>query len=140
MDNILASDLLDPELIHSAASFLESIHLNVGEFISIYKAKTKFVEKIKVMVFQQQQRIELAELKHKHNLELLREKMKEGVIDVQEGTGGYEFNTDEIIKSLSKAENYQTVKFSDSSDDIIIEDDNDEDEENENKEDTKHRK
>ena len=53
VNNITSSDLLDPELVHAAAAFLESIHLNVAEFISIYKAKTKFVEKIKVMVFQQ---------------------------------------------------------------------------------------
>lgn len=129
VDNITSSDLLDPELIHSAASFLESIHLNVAEFIQIYKAKTKFVEKIKVMVFQQQQRIELAELKHKHNLELLHEKMKDGTIDAQDGSsGGYIFNTDEIIKSLSKTDTIQSVEFSDNSDELFQNDIDNEDE------------
>lgn len=138
VDNITASDLLDPELVHAAASFLESIHLNVAEFIQIYKAKTKFVEKIKIMVFQQQQRIELEELKHKHNLEILHEKSKDGVIDVQNGSGGYVFNTDDILKSISNSDSFKNISFSSSDnqsfqDNIIDEDDEDKDEDDDSK-------
>ena len=71
VENITSSDLIDSELVHSAAALVESMHLNVAEFISLYKQKVKFVEKVKLMVLQQQQRIELAELKHRQNLELV---------------------------------------------------------------------
>lgn len=135
VNNITSSDLLDPELVHAAASFLESIHLNVAEFISIYKAKTKFVEKIKVMVFQQQQRIELAELKHKHNLELLREKEKGNTVDVRQGEGGYVFNTDDIVKSLAKSEAFRSAEFTAPRDDEFDEDDDDREDDDEDQED-----
>ena len=100
-ENIVSTDLIDSELIQGAAKFLEAMHVNIAEFISIYKQKSKFVEKIKLMIFQQQQRIELAELKHRQNLELLAAKNKEAASqDVKDGE--YEFNTDNVIKSMSQ--------------------------------------
>ena len=108
----------------------------MAEFISIYKAKTKFVEKIKVMVFQQQQRIELAELKHRHNLELLREKEKGNAVDAQQGEGGYVFNTDDIVKSLAKSDAFRSAEFTAPRDDEFDEDDDDrEDDEDQEDED-----
>lgn len=132
VDNITSSDLLDPELVHAAASFLESIHLNVAEFISIYKAKTKFVEKIKVMVFQQQQRIELAELKHRHNMELLREKSNGAAVEAQAGTG-YTFNTDDVVKSLVKSDAFKFADFVPAGDENDFGRDEDEDEDEDGK-------
>lgn len=32
-ENFIASDLIDSELLHGASSFLESIHVNIREFI-----------------------------------------------------------------------------------------------------------
>jgi len=127
--------------VHAAASFLESIHLNVAEFISIYKSKTKFVEKIKIMVFQQQQRIELAELKHRHNMEILREKEKNSVVDAQHGGDGYVFNTDDIVKSLAKSDVFKTAEFTMPRDDDDDEENDEDDEENdEDEQATKRRK
>lgn len=131
VDNITSSDLLDPELVHAAAAFLESIHLNVAEFISIYKQKSKFVEKIKLMVFQQQQRIELAQLKHQQNLELLREKNKAAAVDASPGEGEYVFNTDDVVKSLASAGRISDAQFSDPVEDVGAEDDEDDDEDEE---------
>ena len=103
VDNITASDLLDSELVHAASSFLESIHLNVAEFISVYKAKTKFVEKVKLMLLQQEQRKELMAIKHKYDLELVEAKNtgngKENVVEAQNMVS---FNTDDITKMLDK--------------------------------------
>ena len=107
----------------------------MAEFISIYKAKTKFVEKIKVMVFQQQQRIELAELKHRHNLELLREKEKGNAVDARQGEGGYVFNTDDIVKSLAKSEAFRSAEFTAPRDDEFDEDDDDREDDDEDQED-----
>lgn len=50
-ENIVSSDLIDSELIQGAAKFLEAVHVNIAEFISIYKQKSKFIEKIKLMIF-----------------------------------------------------------------------------------------
>ena len=50
-ENVTSSELIDSELLGSASKLLESIHLNVGEFISFYKDRQKFTEKIKLMIF-----------------------------------------------------------------------------------------
>lgn len=73
-NNIITSDLLDSELIESAAKMLESIHINIAEFLEMYREKQRFIEKIKLMVFQQEQRKELMELKHKFDMEKLQAK------------------------------------------------------------------
>ena len=87
------------------------------------------------MVFQQQQRIELAELKHKHNLELLREKEKGNAVDAQPGEGGgYVFNTDDIVKSLAKSEAFRSAEFT------APREDDDEDQEDEDGHPVKRRK
>jgi hypothetical protein len=50
-ENIVSSDLLDSELISAAAKMLESVHINIGEFLQMYRDRQRFIEKIKLMVF-----------------------------------------------------------------------------------------
>lgn len=80
---------------------LESIHLNLAEFISIYKDKQKYIDKIKLMIFQQQQKKELMELKHRHDMEKLAmtggKSDEKGAIDVE---GNVKYDQNEIIKML----------------------------------------
>lgn len=102
VENITSSDLIDSELIHSAAALVESMHLNIAEFISIYKQKSKFVEKIKLMIFQQQQKIDLMNLKHKHDLELIEAKQKPAEGQVVEADNLMSFNTDDIAKMIDQ--------------------------------------
>lgn len=100
-DSITTTDLIDSELVHSCASMLESIHLNLAEFISIYKDKQKYIDKIKLMIFQQQQKKELMELKHRHDMEKLAmtggKSDEKGAIDVE---GNVKYDQNEIIKML----------------------------------------
>lgn len=140
-ENIISTDLIDSELIQGAAKFLEAMHVNIAEFISIYKQKSKFIEKVKLMILQQQQRIELAEIKHRQNLELLEAKKKEPeAVDAQ--GEGLEFDTDRIMKSMSKsgafdflAAKQETVRFEDQDSDAGIKIDSDDEEDDEDDED-----
>jgi len=50
-NNVITSDLIDSELIESAAKMLESIHINIAEFLEMYRERQRFIEKIKLMVF-----------------------------------------------------------------------------------------
>lgn len=50
-ENIVSSDLLDSELISSAAKMLESVHINIAEFLQMYRDRQRFIEKLKLMVF-----------------------------------------------------------------------------------------
>lgn len=72
--NITSSDLIDSELIAAAAKMLESIHINIAEFIQLYRDKQHFIEKIKVMIFQQEQKKELMKIKHQYDMEKLQMK------------------------------------------------------------------
>lgn len=72
--NITSSDLIDSELIAAAAKMLESIHINIAEFIQLYRDKQHFIERIKIMVFQQEQKKELMKLKHQYDMEKLQMK------------------------------------------------------------------
>lgn len=72
--NITSSDLIDSELIAAAAKMLESIHINIAEFVQLYRDKQHFIEKIKIMVFQQEQKKELMKLKHQYDMEKLQMK------------------------------------------------------------------
>lgn len=81
--NIISSDLLDSELIAAAAKMLESVHINIAEFLQMYRDRQNFIEKIKVMVFQQEQKKELMLLKHKLDLEKLDKKGDPDTIDAE---------------------------------------------------------
>ena len=68
--SLVTCDLVDPEAIQAAAKLLEGIHINIAEFISLYKDKQRYIDKIRVMVFQQEQKKELMAIKHKYDMEL----------------------------------------------------------------------
>lgn len=61
--NIVSTDLIDPEIIQAAASFIESTRANISEYLDIYKERQKFFEKI-----------QFEAVKHQHNLEILERK------------------------------------------------------------------
>lgn len=97
-ESIISTDLLDSELISAAAKMLESIHINIAEFLNMYKERQRFIDKIKVMTFQQQQKIELMNLKHKQDLEKLKMKAEQGAVDTT--SDEKEFDQNHIIEIL----------------------------------------
>lgn len=72
--SIISTDLLDSELVTSAAKLLDSIHQNITEFISIYKDRQQFINKIKIMNLQQDHRKEILQLKQQYEIEKLKAK------------------------------------------------------------------
>lgn len=82
-ENIISSDLLDSELIEAAAKMLESVHINIGEFLQMYRDRQRFIEKIKIMVFQQEQKKELMLLKHKLDMEKAAVKGDSNTVDAE---------------------------------------------------------
>ena len=108
-EGVMSTDLLDSDLIESAAKFLESLHVNINEFVSVYRAKQKFVEKVKLMIFAQEQKKEIMEIKHRHDLELIEAKKKEGEGPEAAEAEGVAFDTDAIVKQLSHG--IEAVRF-----------------------------
>lgn len=95
---IITCELVDSELIGSASKLLESIHVNIAEFISLYRDKTRYIERIKIMTFQQEQKKELMALKHKYDME----KLQNAQGDAIETEGKMMYSVEEITKMLNK--------------------------------------
>lgn len=101
-ENIISSDLLDSELISAASKLLESIHINIAEFISFYKDKQRYIDRVKIMVFQQEQKKELMILKHQQDLEKLKYRNESEQIDENANNVTYSF--EEVLKGISDYE------------------------------------
>lgn len=101
-ENIISSDLLDSELISAASKLLESIHINIAEFISFYKDKQRYIDRVKIMIFQQEQKKELMILKHQQDLEKLKYRNESEQIDENANNVTYSF--EEVLKGISDYE------------------------------------
>lgn len=99
-ESILTTDLVDSELVQAASKLLESIHINIAEFIQLYRSKQQFVDKIKVMIFQQEQKKELMLLKHKLDLEKI-EKKDASDPKVLEAEGMVSYSQESIVKAMN---------------------------------------
>ena len=100
-DSILTTDLVDSELVQAASKLLESIHINIAEFIQLYRSKQQFVDKIKVMIFQQEQKKEMLLLKHKLDLEKIQAKGEKEDPNVVEAEGMVSYSQESIIKAMN---------------------------------------
>ena len=97
-DSILATDLIDSELVHSAAVLMEGIHINISEFVSLYKSKQNFIDKVKFSILQQQQKKELLQFKHDLDMQKLKTKDPDQVVDVT--SESKVFRQEDIINAL----------------------------------------
>ena len=95
--SLVTCDLVDPEAIQAAAKLLEGIHINIAEFISLYKDKQRYVDKIRVMMFQQEQKKELMALKHKYDMELKQLNQSDDPIDIENLAA---YSQEQIVKLL----------------------------------------
>ena len=102
-DSILCTSLVDSESVQAYSKLLESIHLNIVEFITIYKDKSNFIDKIKFALFQQQQKKEMMLFKHKLDLEKI--KLKNGPDEVQaDSISTRQWNQEQITKFLNEVD------------------------------------
>lgn len=102
-ENFCSSDLIDSELVGSTSKLLESIHVNIAEFVSMYRDKQRFIDKVKLMVMQQEQRKELELIRHKHQMECMQMKFDSKTVDADSSIVNYKF--EDIIKQIDQHEN-----------------------------------
>lgn len=104
-ENIITSDLIDAEVVSAVAKLMEGIHINISEFISMYKDRQKYIDKIKLMVFQQEQRKEMEELKHKLAMERMKSKIDSNAVDADATMKN--FSQEAIIKVLAEQDSIE---------------------------------
>ena len=96
--SILATPLIDSEAVQAYSKLIESIHISIAEFISVYKDKQNFINKIKYAMFDQQQKKDL--LLYKHNLALDLLKAKEPKSIEAESVDSHTWKQEDITKIL----------------------------------------
>lgn len=97
-ESIITTDLIDSELVGAAGKLLEAIHINIAEFLNMYKDRQKFIDKIKLLTFQQEQKKELMRLKHEQELEKI--KLKNEADSPNAANGEWKFDVDKIVEFL----------------------------------------
>lgn len=88
--SILATPLIDSEAVQAYSKLVESIHINIAEFINIYRDKQNFANKIRYALFDQQQKKDLLRYKADLQIEIQKAKDKNNAID----TTGFMSSTD----------------------------------------------
>lgn len=100
-NSILATPLIDSEAVQAYSKLIESLHINIAEFIQLYKDKNNFLNKVKFAIFKQEQMKEL--LKYKHDLELEKIKAKEPKsIDADNIEDGRSWKQEDITKLITE--------------------------------------
>lgn len=100
---ISSSDLMDPEIIASAATFIEACHSNIKEWIDLYKDRIRFVDKVKFEMLQQQHKKELIQFKHDLEMEKLKKTTVEAEVQQQ---SGIPYSTENILEILNDKESF----------------------------------
>jgi hypothetical protein len=100
--NIVQTDIIDSELVRSAAAFIEAEHLLIKEYIDLYKARLKFYEKIELENLTQKHRLEL--LQEKHRLEM--EKILSQSVDATKPADNnmVSYNFDDLTQKIPDGE------------------------------------
>ena len=96
--SIISCELVDSELVSSASKLLEAIHINIAEFLSLYKDKMKYIERIKIMTFQQEQRKELMRIKHEYDMKKIQQQVDVGAVDAE---GKVSYSVEDLTKILN---------------------------------------
>lgn len=87
-ESIVTSDLVDSELIQAMAKLIEATHINISDYIDLYKQKIAFFDKVKLMNLQYMQKADLLKLKYKLEENLQKQKNS---VDVPDGMVSFSF-------------------------------------------------
>lgn len=98
-ENIITSDLIDSELVSSIGKLMEAAHLTIAEYIDLYKNRLRFLDTIKLKMFEHNQRKDMELYKHQLAMERMRAKLDNSAMDGQENTTAYK--QEDIIKLLA---------------------------------------
>lgn len=87
-ESIVTSDLVDSELIQAMAKLIEATHINIADYIDIYKQKIAFFDKVKLLNLQYDRKETLLKLKYEYSAKLQKEK---NAVDIPAGMVSFNF-------------------------------------------------
>lgn len=98
-ENVITSDLIDSELVSAVGKLMEAAHLTIAEYIDLYKNRLKFLDTIKLKMFEHSQRKDMELYKHQLAMERMKAKLDSTAVEAESGLTAYK--QEDIIKALS---------------------------------------
>ena len=99
---LIDSEMVDSELVGSFAKLMEAFHIQVSEYINIYKDRQNFLYKMKLEDVKQKHKIEQMHIKHQMDLEKIEKSKTCSAIPVENMVS---YSQEELIQQLDDAEN-----------------------------------
>lgn len=101
-NQLIDSELVDSELVGSFSKLLEAVHIQIQEYIGLYKDRQNFFHKVKLEAIKQANKLEQMRLKQQFDLEKLEKAKKNDAVTVDNMTVAY--SQEDLIKSLDEAD------------------------------------
>lgn len=99
---LVDSELVDAELVGSFSKLMEAFHLQVSEYIGIYKDRQNFLSKIQLEALKQKNKLEQMKLKHQMDLEKIEKSKNKDAIEVDNMKVPY--SQEDLIKQLDEVD------------------------------------
>jgi hypothetical protein len=97
-EQIVSSELCDPDAVQALGKILEATHLTVSEYINLYKDRLAFYDKVKFEQIKHSHDMEKIKYKHELDMKKLESKQVSQTIDMSGSSSAY--SQEDIIKSL----------------------------------------
>jgi hypothetical protein len=101
---LVDSEMIDSELVGSFAKLMEAFHIQVSEYINIYKDRQNFLYKMKLEDVKQKYKIEQMHIKHQMDLEKIEKSKTVNATPVENMVS---YSQEELIQQLDDADNQQ---------------------------------
>lgn len=95
---LIDSELVDSELVSSFSKLLEAVHVQIQEYIGLYKDRQNFFYKVKMECIKQRNKLEQMRLKHEMDLEKLEKQKTSDAVTVDNMQIAY--SQEDLIKQL----------------------------------------
>lgn len=95
---IVDSELVDSELVGSFSKLLEAVHIQISEYIGLYKDRQDFYAKVKLEAIKHQNKMEQMRLKNQLDIEKIEKTKKNDAVTVDNMTVAY--SQEDLIKQL----------------------------------------
>lgn len=97
---LIDSELVDSELVGSFSKLLEAVHVQIQEYIGLYKDRQNFYYKVRMEDIKQKNKLEQMRLKHEFDLEKLEKTKKNEAVTVDNMQVAY--SQEDLIKQLDE--------------------------------------
>lgn len=99
-ESVVTSELVDSELVQALSKLLEATHLSISEYISMYKSRMAFYDKVRMEQLKQKYKLEQMDYKHKLDMEKLNAIKKSDAVDVPNNMVAY--SQEDLIREIDK--------------------------------------